>query len=171
VDAYQQIFLSEIEWQSSIALEAMTLLRQSLPDPSSLRHVQTFLVAAANVSKRLWMTSNKERSKNLRSLLNVADDSPIANRDLRNHFEHFGERIERWATESANHAFVDRTVIAGTRRIGGLEPKDTMRIIWTPSLVVSFQNDTYNLKAVEQALKEVHELAQAKKMRGWFDER
>jgi hypothetical protein len=58
--------------------------------------VQSFLAAAANVSKLLWGTNRKAegRRRELRQTLGVTDASPVRARTLRNHFEHLDERIE-----------------------------------------------------------------------------
>jgi hypothetical protein len=164
---FRQIFLAEIEMQSDYALEAMNLLRQSLPNPDrSFFYIQAFLVSAANVSKLLWPKDEK-RGEELRQILNVGENSPIADRTLRNHFEHFDERIERWAAQSKRHIFIDRSIISGPvsrtpRVIGGVEPTDVMRTLYSSSLVITFQSDTYDLPTVEQALKEVRESAREK---------
>src|SRR5579862_3776447 len=117
---FLQVFLGEVVWQSAVALEAMTQLREALAQPPSpsgnnraFFHIQAFLVAAANVSKLLWPSGNRKRGNELRRLLSVTEDSPIANRTLRNHFEHFDERIDSWTTKSKHHMFIDRTILVG----------------------------------------------------------
>src|SRR5262245_31514648 len=62
--------------------------------------VQGFLVAAGNISKLLWPSDKPifpERGPEIRAGLRVEDDSQLKARTLRNHFEHFDERLERWA--------------------------------------------------------------------------
>ena len=63
--------------------------------------VQSILVGAANISKLLWGSKKKrarERAE-LRAALEVHDDSPLNSAELRNHLEHFDERLERWFAE------------------------------------------------------------------------
>jgi hypothetical protein len=87
--------------------------------------LQNLLTAAANVSKVMWGSGGKleEERRPLRESLGVPDDSPLKNTDLRNHFEHFDERIDRWWTESPNHAYIDR-IIGPPNAISGTSVTD-----------------------------------------------
>jgi hypothetical protein len=65
--------------------------------------VQSLLMAAANVSKLLWPTYRRGenlipcRGEELRKSLAISDEhSPLSDRTLRNHFEHFDARLEHW---------------------------------------------------------------------------
>lgn len=166
MEDFQNVFLGEIEWQSAVALAAMASLRESLPKsgvPDGQRaffYVQAFLVAAANVSKLLWPNGNKTRGDELRQLLKVGDDSPLASRTLRNHFEHFDERIERWVKQSKRHNFIDRNIFSGGRGIVGGETIDILRNLDSATLTITFWGEAYDLPQVEEALKKVHEVAE-----------
>lgn len=68
--------------------------------------IQALLVAAGNVSKVLFPAPNRrtrnlapDRGLDLRERLHIADDSVLADRQLRNAFEHFDERIEPWCSD------------------------------------------------------------------------
>lgn len=63
--------------------------------------IQGILVFAGNVSKLLWGANANRRAARaeLRRALEISDDSPLEDRRLRNHFEHFDERLEAWASE------------------------------------------------------------------------
>ena len=54
--------------------------------------IQSLLVAVANISKILWSGSAK-RGKDLRTILEISDGSELHQRALRNHFEHYDERL------------------------------------------------------------------------------
>ena len=60
--------------------------------------IQNLLNAAANVSKALWGQKGKyaEIRKPLRDSIGVSDESPLRNVNMRNNFEHFAERLDRW---------------------------------------------------------------------------
>jgi hypothetical protein len=72
--------------------------------------MQSFLVAAASVSRLLWGTNPKAEARRepLRQALGVDDASPVRDRTLRNHFEHLDERIE---TSAAAGSFVGDSVM------------------------------------------------------------
>jgi hypothetical protein len=99
------IFLHrEVEWQARIALMAYADMQAALRENDAHRFwygTQAFLTAAANVSKILDPNSKHapdERAK-LRSTLRISDGSPLLSRELRNHFEHYDERLIRFAQE------------------------------------------------------------------------
>ena len=126
-----RIFQREVERQCKFALIAAQDLNQALKvsDMDSVWYsVQAFLVAAGNISKLLWPPKPllPERGAELRASLSVSDDSPIEPRTFRNHFKHFDERLEQWATSSERHNFADSNVgLSGM--ITGTEQGDYLR--------------------------------------------
>jgi hypothetical protein len=75
--------------------------------------LQGILVSAANASKLLWGSRKEpvlEARRPLRESVHVADDSPLSSRKLRNDFEHFDERLERWFAESESHGYLGRNI-------------------------------------------------------------
>src|SRR5690606_41542207 len=75
--------------------------------------IQSILVAAANVSKILWLAkASATRGEHLRKLLDVPDDSFLQHRTIRNHFEHYDERVEEWFKKSASVAYTDSSIDA-----------------------------------------------------------
>lgn len=76
---------------------------------------QNLLAAAANVSKALWGVHDlkgktKADRKPLRDSIQVKDVSPLREVAMRNHYEHFDERIDKWWHTSKDHKFVDLTL-------------------------------------------------------------
>jgi hypothetical protein len=67
---------------------------------------EAFLKAAGNLSKVFWppqprnsrklASITKERGQHLRRILGISEESPLKNRALRDHFEHYDERIDEW---------------------------------------------------------------------------
>lgn len=86
------------------------------------RQIHSFLTHASNVSRLLWppvpakkQTETEEvyrarlsaidkvqRAEILRGLYKIQDVSPLKNRALRDHLEHFDERLDEWRRTSAN---------------------------------------------------------------------
>lgn len=75
----------------------------------ALLYAHAFLVHAANASKLLWPSSSRGRGRHpysvedrtrragaMREALGIPEDSPLQSRALRDHFEHFDERLEVW---------------------------------------------------------------------------
>jgi hypothetical protein len=124
--------------------------------------IQALLVAAGNVSKLLWPPKRliliTGRGKQLRTSLQVGDDSPLLPRDFRNHFEHFGERLESWAKSSRRYNFVDSN-IGSPGSIQGLDVSDFLRNFDPETLSLHFRGDVYHLRPVVQAIDSILKVA------------
>jgi hypothetical protein len=74
--------------------------------------LQVILTSAANVSKLLWGSSgNREKERGLlRQSLATPDDSVLRDPDLRNDFEHFDERVERWFAKETPRIYLARNI-------------------------------------------------------------
>lgn len=61
-----------------------------------LDNVQNIVVQGAALSRYFWPVrrGHEARAKLLKQALGVTEDSPLANRDLRNQIEHFDERLD-----------------------------------------------------------------------------
>lgn len=108
------------------------------------RSIHSFLTHAAGVSRLLWPTPPRKRrgeapathrrrrshsetrGRELRNVLGVLNEEIGARRTLRDHLEHFDERIDNWVLTSDRHNFVDRCV-GPSGSIVGAEPEDVMR--------------------------------------------
>lgn len=143
-----EIYLNEVRRQSLFALRALADLRLTVKrfthEDDSLAvwyHAQSFVVAAAGVSKllapgkvqvprrdpsggiipkqrraafqKLAQKRAEKRAETLRSCLDIQNDSPLLDRKVRNAVEHFDERLD-WATmEGAPPVVVDADVVRG----------------------------------------------------------
>ena len=118
------LFVSEIRLQCVFILTARGRLERALKAPSAggfeeiWLQLQIILAAAANISKILWGSGSardaarrEAERKPLRDRLGVADDSPLRDPDLRNDFEHFDERLERWLETNPDGNFIGRNVM------------------------------------------------------------
>jgi len=122
-------FLSQLETQCQFVLLAANDLNRALI-VSDLRSVffalQNLQGAAGNIAKALWGVGGKTPvidRQELRDLIGVRDDSPLKNVAMRNNYEHFDERLEKWWKEPQRGAFVDlnmmpRSAISGVPEIG-----------------------------------------------------
>jgi hypothetical protein len=114
--------------------------------------LQNLVIAAANVSKALW-GSNKQaaaRRTDLRQSLNVNDDSPLfPPRTMRDHFEHYDERLEEWDAKSVNHWHIDRNL--GSFASAMSPPADRLELFrnYDPNTeVVTFWGDDFDIPAI-----------------------
>jgi hypothetical protein len=110
-----RIFQSEVELQCKFILTATHELNAALLTMNGdeiWKQLQVVLVASANLSKMFWGSSGKKQAERaaLRESLQVGNDSPLRDPDLRNDFEHFDERLEDWFSESEHRNFVGRNI-------------------------------------------------------------
>jgi hypothetical protein len=132
--------------------------------------VQAFLVAAGNISKLLWPSDKSlfpERGPELRAGLEVEENSLLKPRIFRNHFEHFDERLERWAASSNPRKLADSN-IGPVGAISNLEPNDRLRHFDPTTFAVTFRGDIYHLCPIIEAIQAIHQRATVKcRERAW----
>ncbi len=111
--------------------------------------IQSILVAVANVSKILWpqRKTYAERGKILRTLLNVDDSNLLADRKLRNHFEHYDERIEKWFENNCSAVYIDSRVDP-FESIWGCNPANFHRGYNPITQTLTFRGESVDLAAV-----------------------
>ncbi|HEX2279032.1 MAG TPA: hypothetical protein VHN13_18205, partial [Candidatus Tectomicrobia bacterium] len=78
------------------------------------------------------------------------EDSPLAPRTFRNHFEHFDARLEDWAVSSEHRTFVDAN-IGPTGMISGFDPGDCLRNFDPHTFTITFRGDHYHLPPIVEA--------------------
>jgi len=91
----------ELDRQRRHLLRANRHLRRALRQgdaESALFYLDAFLRCAAAISRTLWPSKPKykPRGRGLRKLFHVGDRSPFAQREVRNAFEHFDEKVDDW---------------------------------------------------------------------------
>jgi hypothetical protein len=157
----EKIYLAEVENQSDagwIASEAINLALKGGPHANSqaFAAVQSLLTAAALISKLMWPASSKplhkERGEYLRSVLpGVAASAILADRSVRNRFEHFDEDLDEYLLTSS--MFVDRAI--GDPKmmvIVGDKPADYVRLIDTVELAIEVMGKRVSIQNLHDAL-------------------
>lgn len=76
--------------------------------------IEDFALRAGNASKILWPQRDrgltKMRGETLRQLIGVDRSHSLYSRDLRNHIEHWDERLDVWVSNNKNNVFVDKII-------------------------------------------------------------
>lgn len=108
----QMTLLGEISLQSQIAIRASERLDETKNTFDHIEvwcSIQSILVSSGNVSKILWPSNKKYKSRGekLRRVLRISDSHLLSNRKFRNHFEHFDERVEERFSNSPQGLYVD----------------------------------------------------------------
>jgi len=167
-DFTRQVFLGEIRHQCEFAIAAYDAVQQRNDTGTIFYHIQSFLASAANVSKVLFpgsiygspefKESCRQRADELRNLLDVDENSALKDRELRDHFEHFDERIQKWANRAGPKNYIDNNVIIGMtleQAIRGASSQDIFRTYVSPPPTVLFWDGTYELQPVVEALRKL----------------
>ena len=166
-----KIFQREIERQCKFAIIAIEQIKAGLKNNNSdiiWYAIQNFLIAVGNISKIFWPPNPKyqKRGEELRKSLGIRDDSPIKPRNFRNHFEHFDERLENWATSSKRHNFVDSN-IGPSNMIVGIDPEDFLRNFDPTSWTLTFRGDKYELKPLIEVIYDLYPRVLAEANKPW----
>ncbi len=156
-------FVVEIRTQCQMALGAKSAVDYWLgrgDDVHELfRNLQSLLCHAASISKILWSGDRigKRRSEELRTFLVVDDDYPVlASREVRNHFEHFDERLDEALSRTEGTQFVDLNIMS-PGVISGIQEK-VWRNLDPANWLVTFWDDSIDLMTL---LVEIQTLMQA----------
>ncbi|MEA2141968.1 MAG: hypothetical protein QOI64_398 [Solirubrobacteraceae bacterium] len=91
--------------------------------------IQNLLTAASNISKALWGQGGRHEVERqaLRDSLGIDDTSPLREVAMRNHFEHYDERLDRWWAESVAHNHLDVSIMPPST-VQGMDANDMFRV-------------------------------------------
>jgi hypothetical protein len=125
----QYRFEAEVLHQWDFVTGALDLMNAALRNQASMEAfwfgLDAALGALANISKIFFPARDrsqaKRRGRQMREAFGVQDDSLMKGRALRDAFEHFDERIDRWFRDTQRRNFADR-IIAAPGEIVGIDP-------------------------------------------------
>lgn len=110
-------------------------------------HLQHFLSHAAIVDKILSPSRSTEREKILSRHVNYDGIDLKPFRKLRNHLEHFDERLDQWVSGFHGQTFFDMNVITGA---DGFPQKAFLRVL--DAHIFKFHGEDYNLDQLYESL-------------------
>ncbi|WP_313927525.1 hypothetical protein [Pseudoxanthomonas sp.] len=163
------VFLRELDARCSACFLAVNELNSALsgkPSERDLFRPATELICqAAMISKLLWPPGNKNassmararaRGEHLRKIIGVDDTHPVRSRTLRDHFEHYDERLDSWAESSRNHNIIKRFVgprgaIAGDAISDG----DIIEHYDPSTKILSFRGESFDIQALVDGIASI----------------
>ncbi len=163
------IYLSELVAQCEFgvgSVQRMNNMLQNHGSPSEFfREAGNFLQHSSAVSRLLWPPGGnsrqkkkraKQRGAHLRKNLEIGDDHTLKDRTLRDHFEHFDERLDDWAETSPNKNIVDN-MIGPRNAIGGFSIKDDdiMRLFDPATKMLIFRGERFDVQALVNGLTDI----------------
>ena len=158
------VFIGEMAKQSHFAdIAADKLAIHSESDSNEIwGAIQSILVAAANVSKILWPPNKKYKARGnyLRELLGIDNDNVLSNRTLRNHLEHYDERIEKWFETTSSAVYFDAKIDPFEKTAMSL-PQFFHRTYNPLTREITFRNESFDLAAILDSLAKIREKSRA----------
>jgi hypothetical protein len=111
--------------------------------------VESLLNAAASIARVCWGQRGDlaEAREAVRAYIGIDDLSPLKSVDMRNHFQHFDERIDRWWAESESRSFIDKVSGHDIEVITG-DPLNAFRILDFRTMEVVFWGERFSLQAL-----------------------
>jgi len=125
--------------------------------------VPILLTGAANAAKALWGQKGGRATERapLRKSLDVDDTSPLKVVDMRNNFEHYDERLERWWNESPRHNIADR-MIGPPDLVVGLDEIERFRFYDNTTNDIVFWGERFNVQAIVTEIERIRPIAERK---------
>lgn len=150
-----RLYETQVAFQCLAALDARRRMTTALQEHESEQFwfaVEGFLSAVANISKVCWGLRGKKEVERqpIRDSLGIDDSSALRpTTDMRNHFEHFDQRLEDWEAKSSAHIFIDFN-------LGSIQTPDRIDVFrnydpTTEKLV--FWGDEYDVLKIVKALE------------------
>jgi len=128
--------------------------------------IEAFLRATGNISKVFWpprprekelQAATEKRGVTLRRILQIGEDSPLKSRVLRDHFEHYDERIDEWYRDEKGRGDLIDSNLWGRKHLA--KRKGYLRNFDPDEWTLFFVGDEVELKpliaAVESLLPKV----------------
>ncbi len=160
-------FQSQIKLQCEFIQICERRLYESLTHNKSLLvflEIQNILTATANISKCLW-GSGREKNKvshkriKLQKSLFISNDSLLYDVEMRNHFDHFDDRIDTWWKSSECQNYAD-LLIGHSDMIKGIAPSDEFRGFDPNTGEIRFNRKKFNLYKLLEEVGRIYLIVQ-----------
>lgn len=176
-DFVRRVYLYEVATQCQFALNAVKVLNTLLSQPNEVEHeheltsqpnsnqeifrtLHSLLTHASNVSKLLWPAPSQGESKGkfksprsiraeeLRKFLGLPENNhPLKSRSIRNHLEHFDERLDQWQKNSVRKNFIQDN-IGPLGSIGDFDEGDIMRWYDPATKQMIFCGESFDIQQI-----------------------
>ena len=151
-----EIYIGELLAQIKFAKRCFNDFESSLEKndiESVFFHLHHFTVHVANIDKLLNPKANSNRENLYANHINLDNIDLKSFRKLRNHLEHFDERLDSWIETYDGHAFFDNNIVTDAK---GFPNKAFLRAL--DGYVYKFYGEDYPLKPLVNALESLESL-------------
>ena len=177
MDAFiETIYLNEILKQCEYAVSAVhrmdEILRSRELPSEFFRAAGYFLQHSCAVSRLLWPPGDRNREKKkraklrgtfLRNSLKIPDAHVLHSRTIRDHLEHFDDRLDDWVENSPHRNIVD-DMIGPRSAIGGstINDKDIMRLYDPDKRYFIFRGERFDMQAIVEGVLDIQSKAKVR---------
>jgi hypothetical protein len=173
-DFLKGVYLRQVKEECEFCLAAVNRMNEILETDAKgdfFREALDLIHHAAAVSRIFWPPGCKDkikraraqrRGQTLRNELGINSNHPVQNRTLRDHFEHFDERLDDWAENSKHQNIIGR--LFGPRNAVGGNSIDDSDIIhhYDPSTkIYSFRGEPFDVQDLVTGINDIHQKASA----------
>ena len=152
------------------------------------RNIHSFLTHASNVSRMFWLSTPTKkknesdedykarllkldkvaRAEALKREYSLKENSVLKNRNLRDHLEHYEERLDHWRKNSKNRNIAPENIGSLSSIRPSPDALDNMRQFDPNRNIYMFHGEEYDLQSIATAISEILSLGQnlEEKLRG-----
>lgn len=116
-------------------------------------HLHHFVIHAANIDKLLNPKHSSPRYQIIRDAIDMSNLELRLLRKLRNHLEHFDERLDKWVQDYYGRPFFDRNLIEGTY---GFPEEAYLRAL--DGNTFKFQGESFDLGVLVEEVRRIDQL-------------
>lgn len=148
----RDIYLQEARTQAQFAKRAFAAFHDAERASSVVDvfyHLHHFLVHSTNIDRILTTSVGTDRHSILAGVVDFSGIDLKQFRRLRNHLEHFDERLDRWVRDFDGHAFFDMNVVTGAK---GFPEKAFLRAL--DGDIFKFHGESYDMSELYYSVVE-----------------
>lgn len=168
-ESLERIYLSQVKQEWDLCQRAIRDFNGALDDSEKndpFPYAIQFVNHCAAISRMFWPPKNSRkdahiraqvRGNYLRNALSIKDDHPVKGRQLRDHFEHFDERLDEWAERSRYRNIVNR--LLGPRQLvggDGVEDGDVIHHYDPETKIYAFRGQKFDMQELAAGVADIY---------------
>lgn len=167
----QMIYLEHVKQECEQCFQAIQVMNAIIArevDGDFFQPTFDLIHHAAAISRIFWPPGSKDkksakrahrRGQFLRDLLGLKSGHPIQDRTLRDHCDHFDERLDEWAEKSRHKNIVDR-LIGPRNAISGpaIQDTDIVRHYDPNTKIFAFRGEKFNIQTLWAGVDDIYQI-------------
>jgi len=171
-DFLKRIYLQQVKQECEFCLAAIARMNEILKSEGEsqndfFREALDLVHHAAAVSRIFWPPGCRDKKKKvraqqrgqaLRDQLEIRSNHPIQKRTLRDHFEHFDERLDDWAENSRNKNMINR-LLGPRNAVGGdaIGDSDIIHHYDPATKIYAFRGEAFDIQELVDGIGDIYQ--------------